>query len=100
MHVCAVAIILVKMAASQQFKIEALPTILPEEELESDARTQQLADDKIVTFGENVDTMLLKRRPNRRYCLKSNAATLILAWNLIATIGLALVGPGVATPLV
>ena len=89
MHVCTVAIILVKMAAtSQQFKIEGLPTILPEGELESDARTQQFADNKIVTFGEDVDTMLLKHHPNRQCCLKSNAAILILAWNLIAAIGL------------
>ena len=79
----------VKMAVSQHFKIEVLPNILPAgEEIESDA--QQSADDTMVTVGENMGTMLFKPHliVSKHCCLKSNTAILILAWNLIAAIGL------------
>ena len=77
------------MAVSQRFKIEVLLNILPAgEETESD--TQQPADDTVVTIGENMGTMLFKPHPivSKHCCLKSNTAILILAWNLIAAIGL------------
>ena len=52
--------------------------------------TQQSADDTMVTVGENMGTMLFKPHliVSKHCCLKSNTAILILAWNLIAAIGL------------
>ena len=74
------------MAASYHYKIEVLPR--------EESDIQPLEEDTITTARENecaaflTNNTITSRGSNRRCCLNSNAAILILVWNLTVAYGL------------